>query len=143
MKKLFFVTVLAAVMVPLVSVYAQQRDMHHENMQMPTAMDEQKQEGASPDTQNPSLKAINAGNKICPVSGEKINEKTKATYEYNGKIYNFCCPMCIDEFKKDPEKYIEKVKEELNASKQFNNQENEQAEPGMEGAMSTHQANSH
>jgi len=55
------------------------------------------------------------GNKICPVTGEKIDEKTKATYEYQGKAYNFCCPMCIDEFKKDPQKYIKKVEEELKA----------------------------
>lgn len=60
-------------------------------------------------------KTENAGNRICPVSGEKINEKTKATYEYGGKIYNFCCPMCIDEFKKDPQKYIKKVGQELQA----------------------------
>lgn len=59
--------------------------------------------------------AVNAGNKICPVSGEKIDEKMKATYEYQGKIYNFCCPMCVDMFKKDPEKYIKKVEEELQA----------------------------
>ncbi|MDD5449820.1 MAG: YHS domain-containing protein [Candidatus Omnitrophica bacterium] len=52
------------------------------------------------------------GNKICPVSGEEITEEGKATYEYKGKTYNFCCPMCIDEFKKDPEKYIEKIKEQ-------------------------------
>lgn len=52
------------------------------------------------------------GNKICPVSGDKINEKMKATYEYEGKIYNLCCPMCIDEFKKDPAKYITKTEEE-------------------------------
>ncbi len=58
-------------------------------------------------------KAVGVGNKICPVSGEKIDEKTKVTYEYKGKIYNFCCPMCIDEFKKDPEKYIKKLEEEL------------------------------
>ncbi len=62
-----------------------------------------------------SLKAINAGNKICPVSGEKINEETKAAYEYQGKIYNFCCPACIEDFKKDPKKYIKKVEEELQA----------------------------
>lgn len=59
--------------------------------------------------------AVDAGNKICPVSGEKIDEKMKATYEYNGKIYNFCCPACIEEFKKDPDKYIQKVEEELQA----------------------------
>ncbi|MBI1810454.1 MAG: YHS domain-containing protein [Nitrospirae bacterium] len=56
-------------------------------------------------------KAEAVGNKICPVSGEKIDEKTKATYEYNGKIYNFCCPMCVEEFKKDPEKYNGKNKQ--------------------------------
>jgi YHS domain-containing protein len=53
--------------------------------------------------------AANVGNKICPVSGEKM----KATYEHEEKIYNFCCPMCIEEFKKGPEKYIKKVEEEL------------------------------
>ncbi len=57
--------------------------------------------------------ALNVGNKICPVTGEKIDEKTKVTYEYQGKIYNFCCAGCPDEFKKDPEKYIRKVNEEL------------------------------
>lgn len=57
-------------------------------------------------------KAEEVNNKICPVSGEKIDEKTKATYEYKGKIYNFCCEMCIDEFKKDPEKYLKKIEEE-------------------------------
>lgn len=62
-----------------------------------------------------SKKAVKVGNKICPVSGEKIDEKLKATYEYDGKIYNFCCASCIDEFKKDPGKYIKKVEEELQA----------------------------
>jgi len=71
-----------------------------------------------------SLKeAINVGNKICPVSGDKINEKTKATYEYEGKIYNFCCPMCIEEFKKDPDKYIKKVEEELKTESKEETQE--------------------
>lgn len=55
---------------------------------------------------------VDVGNKICPVTGEKIGEETKATYEYEGKIYNFCCPMCIGTFKKDPEKYIKKIEEE-------------------------------
>jgi len=55
--------------------------------------------------------ATDVGNTICPVTNEKIDPKTKATYEYQGKIYNFCCPMCIDEFKKDPDKYIKKIKD--------------------------------
>lgn len=56
--------------------------------------------------------AVIVGNKTCPVSAEKIDEKLKVTYEYQGKIYNFCCTACIDEFKKDPEKYIKKAEEE-------------------------------
>jgi len=56
--------------------------------------------------------AVDVGNKICPVTGEKIGEETKATYEHEGKIYNFCCPMCIGNFKKNPEKYSKKIEEE-------------------------------
>ena len=40
------------------------------------------------------------------------------TYEYEGKIYNFCCPMCIGEFKKDPQKYIDIIEKEKNKAKQ-------------------------
>lgn len=58
------------------------------------------------------VESINVGNKICPVLDEKIDEKTKAIYEYKGKIYNFCCAGCIDEFKKDPEKYIKKIEDQ-------------------------------
>jgi len=60
-------------------------------------------------------KAVDVGNQICPVSGEEINPQIKATYEYQGKIYNFCCAGCIKDFKKDPQKYIKKVEEELKA----------------------------
>jgi len=59
--------------------------------------------------------AVDAGNKICPVTGEEIDEAAKATYEYEGKTYNFCCAGCIDEFKKEPQKYIDKVNQELQA----------------------------
>jgi YHS domain-containing protein len=52
---------------------------------------------------------VEINNKICPVTGEAIQEKSKAQYTYKGKVYDFCCPMCIDEFKKDPEKYITKI----------------------------------
>ncbi len=46
---------------------------------------------------------------ICPVMGGKASQEY--SYEYNGKTYYFCCPGCIGEFKKDPEKYISKIKE--------------------------------
>ncbi|OGX06719.1 MAG: hypothetical protein A2Z88_09595 [Omnitrophica WOR_2 bacterium GWA2_47_8] len=55
-------------------------------------------------------KAVEVGNKICPVSGEKVGEMGEIIkHEYNGKIYNFCCKMCIKDFKNDPEKYIKKL----------------------------------
>ncbi len=58
----------------------------------------------------PETKPIVVGNKICPVTGEKINKKTEVTYEYKGRVYSFCCLACVPEFKKNPEKYIEKMK---------------------------------
>ena|SRR3989338_944998 len=55
-----------------------------------------------------------AGNRLCPVSDGKIdfeNPKHKpARLAYKGKIYNFCCDMCIKDFKKDPDKFVKKIK---------------------------------
>ena len=60
---------------------------------------------------------VEVGNKICPVSGEKVGQggMEPARYEYEGKIYNFCCSACVDEFKKDPEKYIKITEAEKQA----------------------------
>ena len=55
---------------------------------------------------------VDAGNKICPVTGDRIDPKSDITYEYNSKTYHFCCPMCVPEFKKNPEKYIEIINKE-------------------------------
>ena len=66
--------------------------------------------------------AEEVGNKICPVSGEKIDERTKETYEYKGKIYSFCCPDCVEEFKKDPEKYIERLKKSKESEQEHSTQ---------------------
>ncbi|MDD5565663.1 MAG: YHS domain-containing protein [Candidatus Omnitrophica bacterium] len=74
------------------------------------------------------VKAEEAGNAICPVSGEKIDEKLKATYEYEGKIYNFCCTSCIEEFKKDPQKYIKKMEQQ----KEEQNKAGNEKEPSSE-----------
>ncbi len=58
-------------------------------------------------TATQTSKPIEVGNKICPVSGEKVGGMGKVVqYEHEGKIYNFCCPMCLKDFKKDPRKYI-------------------------------------
>lgn len=56
------------------------------------------------------------GNTICPVRGVAIQPGTLAQFEYNGKIYNFCCPMCIETFKEDPEKYLKNLAEKEKAA---------------------------
>jgi YHS domain-containing protein len=33
----------------------------------------------------------------------------QVTYEYKGKIFNLCCPGCIEAFKADPERYSARV----------------------------------
>ena len=57
-------------------------------------------------------------NKICPVSGDKIGgEMGEAVpIEYEGKTYYLCCTMCIKDFQKDPQKYIDKINAEMKAS---------------------------
>jgi len=69
--------------------------------------------------------AVNVGNKICPVSGGNIDSSAmgSVTLEYKGKIYNFCCAACLEEFKKDPDKYINKVEEELQGGPKEQKQE--------------------
>ncbi len=62
-------------------------------------------------------KPVNVGNKICPVSGEKVGEMGEViTFEYNGKVYNMCCAMCAKDFKKDPEKYSKIADDEVAAA---------------------------
>jgi hypothetical protein len=53
--------------------------------------------------------------KICPVMGEKINPKLYYKYK-NQKIY-VCCAGCISVIKKNPEKYLKKVKKDIEADK--------------------------
>ena len=46
----------------------------------------------------------------CPVMAGKIDKKIHA--DYKGKRVYFCCSGCLDEFKKDPDKYIKKLEAE-------------------------------
>ena len=58
------------------------------------------------------------GNKICPVSGEKVGEMGDIVQiEYNGKIYNLCCAMCKKDFLENPEKYSKIAEEEVMQNK--------------------------
>jgi len=58
---------------------------------------------------------IDVGNKMCPVMGGKVNGKD--FYEYNGKRYGLCCPMCIASFKADPKKYSAIADKEIASKK--------------------------
>lgn len=45
---------------------------------------------------------------VCPVMvGTKMKKsKAYAKLDYKGKTYYLCCKHCVDEFKKNPEKYV-------------------------------------
>jgi YHS domain-containing protein len=50
------------------------------------------------------LESVAHAEEKCPVSGEPVD---KAIYtEYEGTRVYFCCNRCLEEFKKDPEKYM-------------------------------------
>ena len=66
---------------------------------------------SSPTTQPVSASAEEATavsatpvNKNCAVEQDHAIDP-KVTLVWNGKTYGFCCKDCIDEFKKDPQKY--------------------------------------
>jgi YHS domain-containing protein len=45
----------------------------------------------------------------CPVMGTKFKvEEGSIAADYNGKTYYLCCPGCVEPFKNDPEKYLNK-----------------------------------
>jgi len=46
----------------------------------------------------------------CPVMGGAIDKKVFT--DYQGKRIYFCCTGCVDDFKKDPEKYLKKLEEQ-------------------------------
>ena len=46
----------------------------------------------------------------CPVMSGKVDNKIFV--DYQGKRIYFCCSGCVEEFKKDPEKYLKKMEAE-------------------------------
>lgn len=49
----------------------------------------------------------------CPVMSGKTNPNLYA--DYQGQRLYLCCPACLELFKKDPEKYLKKMKEQQTA----------------------------
>jgi YHS domain-containing protein len=70
--------------------------------------------GAAQDA--PQKKAVT--NKECPVSGGPVAEKHRT--EYKGQYVYVCCEGCLNEFNKDPEKYIAKMSKEDKEAVQTN-----------------------
>ncbi len=72
---------------------------------------------ASPAEQS-SVRLVEVGNKHCPVSGDIVGKMgAPIKFEYNGKMYNLCCPMCIKSFRNDPEKYSKIADDEVKGAK--------------------------
>ena len=61
----------------------------------------------SPDCDKPCCaekKAEATEQTLCPVMNKPINKEL--FIEYEGQKVYFCCPGCVDTFKKDPAKYV-------------------------------------
>jgi YHS domain-containing protein len=63
--------------------------------------------GITPDSAMAAEKKVKSQT-VCPVMGDPINKEYFIDYKGN-RIY-FCCSSCPDEFKKDPEKYMKKIR---------------------------------
>jgi len=46
----------------------------------------------------------------CPVMGAKIDKNVYT--DYQGKRIYFCCTGCVDDFKKNPDKYLKQMEEQ-------------------------------
>ncbi|MCU7617872.1 YHS domain-containing protein [Chryseobacterium sp. PBS4-4] len=54
-----------------------------------------------------NLTNIKVVNKVDPICKMETAGFTKDTTVYKNKVYGFCSAYCKDEFKKDPEKYVQ------------------------------------
>jgi YHS domain-containing protein len=69
------------------------------------AADEKQSPTTAPTTQQTA-----AVNKYCAVMGDEHKIDPKVTVQHKGQTIGFCCADCITEFKKDPDKYVAKMK---------------------------------
>ena len=50
--------------------------------------------------------------KVCVVSGEELGSMGDPhVHEHNGTVVKFCCEPCLDDFNKDPDTYLAKLKQ--------------------------------
>jgi YHS domain-containing protein len=77
---------------------------------MPVEKDMPSTQGTN--TAVPVASTVQSGKKLkpqttCPVMGGEIDKKVFV--DYDGKRVYFCCPGCIETFKKDPAKYLKVI----------------------------------
>src|SRR5436190_702391 len=54
----------------------------------------------------------------CVVSGEKLGDMGKPyTFTHEGQEVKLCCKSCLKDFKKEPAKYVKKIKDAEKAKK--------------------------
>lgn len=127
MKSKFIMTMMTLLLIAGGSVFANEGHDHDAD-EDPAMMGEGSRMGSAGMTDHKmdeeGVKAVEVGNKICPVSGNPVDDGKMGEvvkYEYNGKIYNLCCKMCVKDFQKDPEKYSKIAQDEV---KKVNEQAN-------------------
>jgi len=70
--------------------------------------------------QNSQMTKPVEGQLICPITNDTFQPtKQSPSYKYKGKTYQFCCPGCVNPFKKNPEKYLSRIKEFKVITKQY------------------------
>lgn len=74
-----------------------------------------------------------AGNTMCPVSNEHIEQGKEIKVEHEGKAYNLCCKACMKDFKKDPQKYIGKLEAQSQEEKETSGEEGRSGHEGHTG----------
>src|SRR5688500_5728607 len=71
--------------------------------------------GAAPGKEDAKKAPPKPVNAKCPVMSEPIDPKV--TTVHDKKLIAFCCESCIDDFKKEPAKYMKKVEQKKPAKK--------------------------
>jgi YHS domain-containing protein len=58
----------------------------------------------------PAADAKEPNQPMCPVLSSPVSKKIYT--DYQGKRIYFCCPPCIGEFKKNPDKYMKQIEKD-------------------------------
>ena len=106
-KTQLLTAVILGVLVSANTAHAQMHEEHeHEHKGSMMHEEHMKSDESMMNHEESEEDLVKVGNKICPVSGEKVGEMGDVVQvEYNGKLYNLCCKMCKKDFMKNPEKY--------------------------------------